>query len=178
MEIQNVLQLYRLMSNQHFMMSYSGVISQQSVRSLLSIAEKKLDQAETDVAVRKKVFSVMVECLQSVYKGETAGSSSVFMLGKDDEQYSLYSCFYCTENHREKLCFFLDQLENWGTERLKEEHRHLLADVFNNNNSSAFFSLIDITLKSKSTISYDFCPGKDGRILFSMKTTIKHRTTA
>ena len=174
MELKNVLRLYSLMNNQHFLMSYSGVISQQSVRSLLSIAEKKLDQAETDAAVRKKVFNVMVEYLQSVCKGETAGEGSVFMLGKDNEQYNLYSCFYCSEKHRGQLCEFLEQLVSWGEDRLREEHRNLLADVFHNSNSSALYSLIDITLKSKSRISYDFMTEPDGRVFFSLRTTIKH----
>ena len=174
MDLKNVLRLYSLMNNQHFMMSYSGVISQQSVRSLLSIAEKKLDQAESDAAIRKKVFSVMVEYLQSIGKGEDSGEGSVFMLGKDEEQYNLYSCFYCSEKHCAQLCEFLEQLVGWEESRLREEHRNLLSEVFHNNNSSALYSLIDITLKSKSRISYDYLAEPDGRIFFSLRTIIKH----
>lgn len=173
MDIKNVFPLYRMMNHQHFMMSYNGHISHQSVMGLLAIAEKKLDQEENDNIVRKKVFNVMIECLQSVCRSDSEHSDSVFMLGKDESNYTLYSCFYCSDAYRQKLTHFLDAMINWSPERLREERRLLLTDESDNPDLSSFFSLIDITVKSKNNISYDF--QEDGsRYFFVLKTNIQH----
>lgn len=173
MSISKIFGLYNLMSDHQFMMSYNGIMSQHSVRSLLSVAEKKIVRDEPDVGTRKKVFNVMMECLQSICKGESTETDSFFMLGKDQEHYSIYVCFYCSPEYAEEIAQFLDELSTWDAQKLKEEHRLRLRETLSGVNNPALYSLIDITLKSKNPISYGRIAEND-RVFITMRTTVKH----
>jgi hypothetical protein len=175
MDLEKVNWIFNAMSNRKFLLCYNGHISQELVKSLLSVAEKKLHSEEMDLMVKKKVFNVMMECLQSVCKGENENAeNSFFMLGKSDLSYDIYACFYVSENYFKTLVSFIDEVNSWDTEKLKSQHKNYILDRENNYTEKSLLPFIDISLKSKNKLQYEF-EEIAGKYFFTVKTSVHHK---
>ncbi|MEK6614869.1 MAG: DUF6272 family protein, partial [Bacteroidota bacterium] len=71
-----VTELREKMQKHRYMLAYRGFFSQEITKALLASTEKKLLLEGADTVVKKKVFNVMVECLQNICKHKDDMSSS------------------------------------------------------------------------------------------------------
>jgi hypothetical protein len=168
--------LFDKMGDRKFMLCYNGILSHELIHSLLSIAEKKLDKEETDRLTKKKVFNVMIECLQTIYKTDRASESrSFFMLGKSQSTYELFSCLYVDEKELGSLVDVLEKVNALNENDLRNYHKELLLENDKLNSGDILFSFIDIAMKSRNKIEYNFEKVLDGHFLI-LKTSIQHTT--
>ena len=58
---------FRRMQDNNIMLSFKGEITSDIITMVLQIAENKLDAAHEKGSVKKKIFNVLVECLQNLY---------------------------------------------------------------------------------------------------------------
>ena len=139
--------------------------------SLLTLAEKRLRKEAMEAQVRRRVFNVMIECLQTFCTDSTISTDNIFMLGKGDSNYEIILCFYCDPDYSRKLSGFLDELVNMNKEDIREAHKRMMMEEFEHPSRSSFYSLLDISLKSGSPVEYD-CDEEPTGILFTIKTVI------
>ena len=69
MELSRIDQYFdidRMMSDNELILAYRDHISEETVQQLLSITELKLVQSVGEKKLRKRVFHILVECLQNV----------------------------------------------------------------------------------------------------------------
>jgi hypothetical protein len=83
-QIDFVENIHNYMNKQRFMLSYRGSISQSITKSILLMTEKKMDLEHEENSVKKKVFGVMVECLQNICKPQSINKNkdAVVMIAK------------------------------------------------------------------------------------------------
>ena len=55
----------RMMSENELLLAYRDHISEETVQQLLSLTELKLAQSGEEKKLRKRVFNILVECLQN-----------------------------------------------------------------------------------------------------------------
>ncbi|MFN5846664.1 MAG: DUF6272 family protein, partial [Flavobacteriia bacterium] len=67
MSLNNVYNLYRTMEEENVILSFKGIVTAELLTSLLNIMEVKMESMHEEPRVRKKVFNVLVECLQNLY---------------------------------------------------------------------------------------------------------------
>ena len=87
--------LHESMTEQQLALVYKGEINQQITKAFSSMAEKKLDEINEDISVKRRVYHVMVECLQNIYKyavdaetgKPTKMAEGILMVGKSDNGY-------------------------------------------------------------------------------------------
>ena len=67
MSLGNIYDLYQTMERDNTMLSFKGVVTPDLLTSVLQIMESKLDHIEKSPKTKKKVYNVLVECLQNLY---------------------------------------------------------------------------------------------------------------
>ena len=63
-----IYELHRTMMSQKLILVYDGDFTQETTKSILSMAERNLDSSGEDSGIKRKVFNVMVEALQNIVK--------------------------------------------------------------------------------------------------------------
>ena len=93
-----IYDLHRTMMSQKLILVYQGDFTQESTKSILSMAERNLDSSGEDSSIKRKVFNVMVEALQNIVKhsdelvdGQTRSHAAIFLIGKESNRYSIMS---------------------------------------------------------------------------------------
>jgi hypothetical protein len=162
------------MKNHNFMLSYRGAFTQDITKSILSITERKLDLDGTEVPVKKKVFNVMVECLQNICKHSEKedSKSALFMIGKIGSQYVIYSGNVISNENVNELQNKLIAINSMSREELKSLYITLISSIKFSASGGAGLGLIDIAKKSGSTLDYDFFKIDDQNSFFTLRTSI------
>ena len=93
--IKSVLSLHDEMASNGFSLVYEGEFSHEVMKMFTSMAERDMDKSNEDKSVKRKVFHVMVECLQNmtkhsddVDKNDGVGNG-LFIVGKKDGYWSV-----------------------------------------------------------------------------------------
>ncbi len=63
-----VVQFHKMMVDKRLTLAYEGEVTQEITKAFTSMTEKNLEKIEEDGKIKKKVYHVMVECLQNIYK--------------------------------------------------------------------------------------------------------------
>ena len=59
--------IYNKMDKNNILLSFKGDITSELLTSILQIMESKLDNLQEEPKIKKKVYNVLVECLQNLY---------------------------------------------------------------------------------------------------------------
>lgn len=169
-----VLDLNKIMSAHNFMLCYKGNFNQNMIKSILSMTEKKMNSTEEDVIVKKKVFNVLVECLQNISKSSMMieGAQALLMIGKSGENYEIYSGNVIQKNKKGELKQILNSIASFGKDELKRLYKLLMINDNLFNNNSIEVALIDIAKKTGNNIIYEFKDLDESTTFFSLKTVI------
>ena len=86
------------MERNNILLSFKGEITSDLLTSILGIMESKMENMQEEPKIRKKVYNVLVECLQNLYHHLDEVSelleadkirSAIFTIGKVDNKYSI-----------------------------------------------------------------------------------------
>ncbi len=60
--------MHQMMLKNNIILVYEGEFTQEITKSVLAMAERNMDSIGEDSGIKRKVFNVMVECLQNIVK--------------------------------------------------------------------------------------------------------------
>ena len=95
----DIYELYQTMERENILLSFKGVVTSDLLSSVLSIMESKMDYMDESPKLKKKVFNVLVECLQNLYHHIDSNEeqdrnftrievkSALFMIAKKDDHF-------------------------------------------------------------------------------------------
>lgn len=161
---------------------YQGEVTADLVSSILQMMENKLDGDGEDKKIKKKVFNVMVECLQNVYhhldtlevtaSDEINDRTALLMIGKEENDY-----YVITGNHilNDRVANVRDRLEKVNScnkDELKTLYQSILNDGSLSEKGTAGLGMIDIARKSGQKLGYDFHPVNDKYSFFSLEAKV------
>ena len=173
-----VAQIRDRMKSHNFMLSYRGNFSQDITKALLGVSERQLEQEGTDLAVKKKVFNVMVECLQNVAKHTaevdeyTDNYSALFMLGRSATDYIIYSGNVIDNKNVDELKEKIMYVNSMDKDELKEFYKMIISSGDLSAKAGAGLGLLDIAKKSGNKLDYDFQPIDEKKSFFSLRTYV------
>ena len=84
--------IYDKMEKNNILLSFKGDITSELLTSILQIMENKMDNMQEEPKMKKKVYNVLVECLQNLYhhmddatnENGDKNRSAIFMIGKNE----------------------------------------------------------------------------------------------
>lgn len=153
------------MMSQKLILVYDGDFTQETTKSILSMAERNLDSSGEDSGIKRKVFNVMVEALQNIVKhsseqGSQAGSliskSAIFMISKDDKRYCILTGNPIPKANVAKLTKNLDELNGKDKEGLKEMYKEIIKNTQISEKGGAGLGFVDMARKSGEKLEFTF----------------------
>lgn len=177
--IEDVYRFKQLMQDNQLVLMYTDVITSQTLQNLTSITEEKLSAQNTAGRVKKKVFNVMMECVQNITRhgqqDEKSLVSSVFILGKDqEERFFVISGNNISKEEEQPLRERLDNLNGMDADELHEHYLTVMDNGEISDRGGAGLGFIDILRKSKSKIEYHFHPVEGDNLFFIFKVNIEN----
>ncbi len=175
--MKHVYLIHKTMSEHNLILVYEGEFTQEITKSVLSMAEKNLDSIGEEQNIKRKVFNVMVECLQNICKHADSMKReeerrAIFMIGKENDSYEITSGNYILNTSIEGLKAKLEQINNLDKEGLKTLYKDLIKTSELSEKGGAGLGFVDIARKSGQKLEFDFEPVNDENSFFSFKTKI------
>lgn len=170
------------MESNKVMLSFKGRVTSDLLMSVLQIMETKLVAEDESPKIRKKIYNVLVECLQNLYhhidKEKPAQNdlfdeqSAIFMIAKDGSEYSIMTGNYMPSAEVEKLEAKLKLINGMDKDELKQYYKSVLADGERSDKGTAGLGMIDIARKSGQKLGYHFLPIDEMNTFFSLNVKI------
>lgn len=158
---------------------YEGKFNPQTTKSVLLLAERNINSITEDAGIKRKVFNILVECLQNVVKhGEElentdlAGTVPVLMIGREDNQYIIASGNAMFTENVVDLRSKIDVINNLDKHGLKRMYKQIMRNNSMSEKGGAGLGLVDMARKSGEKLSYNFSIINDQLSFFSFKTAI------
>ena len=176
-----IYDLHRTMMAQKLILVYEGDFTQETTKSILTMAERNLDSSGEDSGIKRKVFNVMVEALQNIVKhsseqGMKAGSliskSAIFMISKDDNRYCVLTGNPIEKANVEKLTAGLNNINSKDKEGLKELYKDIIKNTQISEKGGAGLGFVDMARKSGEKLEFMFANMDDTYDFFCLKVNI------
>ena len=171
---------YDNMERNNIMLSFKGDVTSELLTSILQIMESKLDNLQEEPKIKKKVYNVLVECLQNLYHHlddidedqEEKVKSAIFMIGKLDNHYNIISGNYIDNANVEPLKSRLEEINLLSKDELKEYYKAVLNNGEMSLKGGGGLGMIDIARKTGEKLDFSFAPIDDKFSFFSLKIKI------
>jgi hypothetical protein len=174
-----IYDLHRIMLRQNLILVYEGEFTQEITKSVLAMAERNMDAFGEEASIKRKVFNVMVECLQNIckhaesYDTESYGkNSAIFMIGKHKNEYIITSGNAIPKDRVQELSARLAHINSLDKDGLKELYKEIIKNGELSSKGGAGLGFIDMARKSGHKLRYDFEPINDRLSFFSLRTII------
>lgn len=175
-----IYDMHQMMLNNNVILVYEGEFTQEITKSVLAMAERNMDSIGEESGIKRKVFNVMVECLQNIVKhGDEFDSSQVnintaiFMIGKLENSYIITSGNPIKNEHVEELTGKLEEINSLDKDGLKQLYKEIIKGGTGlTEKGGAGLGFVDMARKSGQKLEYGFEPMDDGHSFFSLKTTV------
>ena len=187
--MQFVVKFHHMMVDKRITLAYEGEVTQDITKAFTSMTEKNLDKYEENGKIKKKVYHVMVECLQNIAKHaddeqETASNSlaaglaktGIFIVGSDEKEYFITSGNGILNENIEDLKILIDSINELDADGLKELHKFKMRETAISDKGGAGLGFIDIARKTGNPLEYHFEPIDDKSSFFLLKSRISRVT--
>ena len=158
----NIVMLERMMRDNNIAMVWSGHLSSDIEKQVLSFTETKMNEDDIELKVKRKVFSIMVESLQNISKYtpgldvEEELGMPVAMIVSEGKGMRLSTGNIISNNNIPSLRDKLKTVNRYDKNGLKELYRISLAGEEIKAEQTGILGLIDIARKSGHKLDYDF----------------------
>lgn len=174
-----IYELHKTMLAKNLILVYEGEFTQEITKSVLAMTERNMDSMGEESSIKRKVFNVMVECLQNIVRhGEDYNptddkkQTAIFMIGKMDDEYVITSGNPVTKEAANTLKEKLDKINSLDKEGLKALYKEIIKGTEISEKGGAGLGFVDMARKSGRKLEYDFHEMNDEHAFFSLKTTI------
>jgi len=173
----NIFDFYEKMEDGKIMLSFKGEITSELLTSILQIMESKLDNIGEEPKLKKKVYNVLVECLQNLYHHNDVSDkaiepntrSALFLIGRSENNtYRIITGNYMLSENVEGFRAKLDKINSLTKDGLKEFYIDTLNNHEFSDKGGGGLGMIDIARKSGQKIEYSFNPVNDTYSFFSL----------
>lgn len=174
---------YKNMQVNNIIFVYQGEVTADLVSSILQMMENKLDGDGEDKRIKRRVFNVMVECLQNVYHhldtlevvnvdSDINDRTALLMIGKEEKDYYVITGNHILNDRIHNVRDRLERVNRCNRDELRTLYQEILNDGQMSEKGTAGLGMIDIARKSGQKLGYDFHPVNDKYSFFSLEAKV------
>lgn len=175
-----VYEFYKTMKAHEISLVYEGEITHQITKAFTSLTESNMAKDDEPGVVQRKVFHVMVECLQNISKHADDFTSSdflfsgrgIFLVSKGESEYSVTTGNAVDNNRIEELTNMLETINKMDKDGLKELYKKQMKEGRLSDKGGAGLGFIDIKRKTGKELEYHFLPISNDTSFFLLTSTI------
>ncbi len=179
----NVYDLYSLMEQKDIILVCKGEFTQQTTKSVLSMTEQNMEVMGELNKVKRKVFNIMMECLQNVCKhsekipGEGENKIlALFVVGKNKDNYFIITGNPMLKENKEQLennLIYINSLDKVG---LRQYYKDKIQITKLSDKGGAGLGFIDIARRTNKKLDFNFEPIDENLVFFSLKIVVSKDT--
>lgn len=173
--LNDIQQFHRIILGNYVNLVYQMDFNQENILNVLSLTESGiLTEKKT---VNKRLFNVTVELLQNVSKhADTIGNLShgkkgIFLIKKENDLIKLASGNLIQNDKIEAFKTKIDYVNSLNIKELESAYLNILATE-EDNHKGAGLGLIDMRIKSKNLLNYDFVSFDTDHMFYSVEITL------
>jgi len=173
---------YKKMNEGEILLAYKGDITSTLITNVLEVVESKLDDTKENAKLRKKVYNVLVECLQNLYhhldqiptgaNGVEADKFAIFIISKTDLNYKISTGNFVKNNKMQMLRDRIEQINSLSTDEIKELYKMILNNREYSDKGGGGLGMIDIAKRTGSKLDYVFHEYDKNYSFFSFSVNI------
>lgn len=172
-----VRDLYAELERDRVMLSFKGDLSPALVSALLGVVERKLELMEADMKMRKRVFNVVMECLQNLFHHTTESSAAgdrhgIVLIVLRPEGYSIMTGNAMPSDAVDRLKAHLDRINAADPVELRAIYKGTLDDGRYSAKGGGGLGMIDMARKSGQKLEYGFVPLDGTHAFFSLNVNV------
>ena len=162
----DIYSFYKKMEHNDIMLSFKGDITSELLSSMLQIMETKLENLDEQPKVRKKVYNVLVECLQNLYHhrdeiriatgNDENKKQAIFMISKNAVEYNIMTGNFVKSEKVAGLKARIDKINGMDKDELKQHYQDVLSLEGFSEKGGGGLGFIDIARKSGQKLNYEF----------------------
>lgn len=167
------------MATSGFPLIYKGEMNHQIMRSFAFMANRKIIEKNLPTSTRKRVFHVMIECLQNVTKHsddfdkkDKQVGNGLFIVGQNKDSFYVVTGNLVENDKIKPLEDRLVKINQADAQELKEIFLKQMMEGKLNERGGAGLGLIDIARKSGRKLFYHFVPFDNHRHYFLLAVSI------
>ncbi len=175
-----VYDFYRSMKAHEITLVYEGEITHQITKAFTSLTESNMAKESESNLVQKKVFHVMVECLQNISKhADTFGSDDflfagrgIFMVSKSKNDYHVTTGNVIENVKIDELTKMLENINKLDKDGLKQLYKTQMKEGRLSDKGGAGLGFIDIARKTGNKLDFHFLPIDEASSFFLLTSSI------
>ncbi len=179
--------LYQRMHDNNIMLTFKGEVTFDLIDSILKIMEGRLEQLEDNRKTKKKVYNVLVECLQNLChhidfsepgkidpddEHEYLRKSAILIIFSDDDAYHVATGNYIENESVNNLNGWLEEINSTTKDELRALYKRILDNEKFSDKGGGGLGFIDIARKSGQKLKYNFQKINDLYSFFSFQINI------
>lgn len=181
----NAFAIQELMIGNSLLLVYRGQINDQITHSVLTMAEKNMESNGEENFTKKRVFNVMVECLQNIAKhaddpdnSHSSKYNSLFLIGQDNDGYYIVSGNVIYGTKVKEMESKLNLINSLDKESLKAHYLNIMANNEMTDKGGASLGFVEMARKSGSQLKFSFETIDSESQFFVLQTSIMKRKVA
>ncbi|MCA6077993.1 SiaB family protein kinase [Fulvivirga sedimenti] len=170
-----IYDLHQTMIDHHLILVYEGEFTQEITKSVLAMAERNMDSTGEESSIKRKVFNVMVECLQNIVKHadhNNQDNAAVFLIGRSADSYIITSGNPIHQSEIAGLKQKLENINNLDKDGLKELYKDIIKNTQISDKGGAGLGFVDMARKSGQPLEFEFVELDNGGAFFCLKCSI------
>lgn len=182
----NIYDLYHRMESNNVVLSFKGDVTSELMSSILQIIEQRMESMNEAPKLRKKVYNVLVECLQNLYHHidevpsksdeSSADKSAIFIISVNENKgYSITTGNYILSNRKDSFEKKLERINSLEINELKDLYKQVLNSDVRSEKGGGGLGMIDIARKTGKKLNYDFAPLNDEYSFFSLNINVEDK---
>lgn len=175
-----VYDFYLKMKKNNINLAYEGEITHQITKAFTSLTENNMIRDEDYSSVQKKVFHVMVECLQNISKHadnqfnfvEAKDGRGIFLVSKDEKEYNVTTGNVVKNEKKDELKKMLEHINQLDRPNLNKLYKQKIKEGRLSEKGGAGLGFIDIARKTGQKLVYSFIKIDEKKSFFVLTSTI------
>jgi hypothetical protein len=181
-----VYNFYKGMKTHEITLAYEGEINHEIMKAFTSLAERSMSKDEEPEILQKKVYHVMVECLQNItkhafhseniYSPDYAYNRGILLVGRNQKEYTVTTGNIIEKERKTNLVELLNHINSLSKDDLNKLYVTQLKNGHLSEKGGAGLGFIDIRRKTGSELIFQFLPVSESHEFFLFTSTISRIT--
>lgn len=177
-QLESAFDIFKFLSQNDFAYVYQGSISESITDNILSLTETNLEKKEKSLVLKKRVYFIMVECLQNItrhqenLKEENKNLLDFFSVFKQEDKYFMISGNYVETSKVNALKSKLEAINKFEKEELTKYYKELLTEGYLSEKGGAGLGLVEMARKSGNKLAFKFQPTENNFHYFYLLTKV------
>lgn len=167
--------------SQKIIQTYNGNLTFDIIEEILQSSKIKLDQMDLELVIKKRVFAVLVECLENTYKhniyqkSKHKHSQVELVLHEKEGNFIVSISNYVNKENLGTLTQKIDKVNSLDLPGLNQLYRASISKARISDKGGAGLGIIEIARNSRQKIKYNIIRENGSAIHFNLQVNIANK---